>query len=132
MRCPTVVAPFIGMMLVLFSTVATADTTVPTPLTGRIESLCHSWTESPCIVRLRASLRSERSRSPLVGKLLQFVAGGKAVCTATTDAAGWAACHGVAPSGKILAESGYEVVFPGDGRFAAGSGDFRNVGLSSR
>lgn len=97
------------------------------PLRGRIESICHPWTTSPCILRVAGSLRSARSGSPLQGRSLRFIAGGALICASTTDASGRASCYGVAPSGEQIARSGYRIVFDGDGRLAAGSAEATTV-----
>jgi hypothetical protein len=98
------------------ATVAHADSS---DLLGadRIDSLCHPWSASACLVRMAATLHGATSGGPLRGKRLRFVAGNTLLCTATTDQSGRAACLGVAPSGQSLAQTGYRVVFDGDDHF---------------
>ncbi|MGH7820499.1 MAG: hypothetical protein ACREQ9_12060, partial [Candidatus Binatia bacterium] len=74
----------------------------------------------PCILRVGGSLRSARSGGPLEGKRLRFVAGDRLICTSVTDASGHASCAGVVPSGRLVAESGYRILFDGDERFTPG------------
>jgi len=87
----------------------------------RIDSLCHPWSTTPCLVRVAASLRSATSGGPLSGKRVRFVAGNTVLCSSTTDGSGWARCLGVAPSGQSLAETGYRAVFDGDDHYWAES-----------
>ena len=86
-----------------------------------VEALCHSWTETPCLLRVGGNLRHQETGRPLVGKRLRFVAGGNVICSATTDYTGRASCLGVVTSGRTVAESGYRILFDGDGPFLANS-----------
>jgi hypothetical protein len=94
-----------------------------TPIAGpdHVEGLCHSWTESPCLLRVCGTLHNAQSGSALVGKRLRFVAGGNLICSSTTDETGHASCLGIVQSGRTVAESGYRIHFDGDGRFDAQS-----------
>ncbi|MGH7857264.1 MAG: hypothetical protein ACREQY_08010 [Candidatus Binatia bacterium] len=116
-------APMLGvavLSLVLAGSIRTAESN-PLPSRERIESLCHPWTPSPCILRVGGSLRRARSGGPLQGKRLRFLSGETLICTSTTDRSGHASCSGVVPSGRAVAESGYRILFDGDARFTPGS-----------
>jgi hypothetical protein len=126
---PSSLAGVVALLSCLITAVlAGAETDLPTG--SRIDSICHPWSDSPCITRMRASLRGATSGSPLRGKKLRFVSGDMLICSSVTDASGSASCFGVAPSGRALAESGYRIVFDGDDRFTAESVPAR-VGVSS-
>jgi hypothetical protein len=73
-------------------------------------SLCRPWTPEPCLTRVGASLHGERSRQPVAGKRLWFFSHGAMICSSVTDGSGVASCHGLAPSGRALADAGYSVV----------------------
>ena len=88
-----------------------------------IRTLCRRSLLSPCVTRVGASLRSERSGEPLPGRKLSFVSGGVLICSSLTNESGNASCSGVAPSGAALWNAGYRVMFEGDGVYAAANGN---------
>jgi len=112
----------LGLLGMIFVGIADAE---PMQLASNdhIDALCHSWTETPCLLRVGGNLRHQETGQPLVGKRLRFVAGGSTICSATTDLSGRASCVGVVPSGRIVAESGYRILFEGDGPFLANSAE---------
>ena len=110
-----------------FSCATNATSNVGEGPAARIESLCHPWTSSPCLLKGAGTVRSERSGEPLVGKRLQFVSGDVVICESTTTSSGYASCIGVAPSGRQVAQAGYRIVFDGDDRFFGASAEGRDV-----
>lgn len=81
------------------------------------QAICRPWTSEPCLTRVGASVQTERSGRPLAGRRLWFFAQGAPICSSVTDGSGVASCHGLAPSGRALADAGYSVVFEGDGDY---------------
>jgi len=116
----------LGLLGMIFVSVAHAE---PMQIAARdhIDALCHSWTETACLLRVGGNLRHQETGRPLVGKRLRFVAGGDTICSATTDLSGRASCLGVVRSGRTVAESGYRILFEGDGPFLAGSAEGRTI-----
>jgi len=112
----------LGLVGIIFVAVANAEP-IPVSAHDHIEALCHSWTETPCLIRVGGNLRSQETGRPLVGKRLRFVSGGDVICSATTDFSGRASCLGVARSGRTVAESGYRILFDGEGPFLANSAE---------
>ena len=84
-----------------------------------IDAICRSGLSSPCVTRVGASLRSERSGAPLPGRKLSIVSGHVVICSSLTKESGIASCYGVAPSAVALTTSGYRVLFEGDGVYEA-------------
>lgn len=115
----------LGLVGMLFVAVAHAEPMQIAAVSNasHIDALCHSWTETPCLLRVGGNLRHQETGRPLVGKRLRFVAGGDTICSATTDLSGRASCVGVVRSGRTVAESGYRILFEGDGPFLANSAE---------
>lgn len=115
------------MILALAATVASCLSGLAhaggAPLAGadHVEALCHSWTASPCLLRVAGTLRHAESGAALAGKRLRFVSGENVICSSMTDETGHASCLGIVRSGRTVAESGYRIHFDGDGRFDANS-----------
>ena len=86
-----------------------------------VEALCHSWTESPCLLRVAGTLHGEESGDALSGMRLRFVSDGSVICSAVTDETGRASCVGIVVSGRRVAEAGYRIHFDGDGYFDSNS-----------
>jgi hypothetical protein len=122
---PATSSSAVRIVLSVFFYALAAGATARAESPERIDSLCHPWSATPCLVRVAASLRSATSGEPLRGKRLRFVAGNTTLCTSTTDMSGWATCLGVAPSGQSLEETGYRAVFDGDDRYWAESAAVR-------
>jgi hypothetical protein len=70
---------------------------------------------------LSATLRTTAG-APLAGRVITFSVGGQTVCTATTNASGYASCGGLIP-GTLLSilGLGYTASFGGDGSYLPGS-----------
>ena len=115
----------LGAILLVTTAVANAEM-MPTSASGHVEALCHSWTESPCLLRVGGWIKSERG-VPLAGKRLRFVSAGRSICSSTTDSYGRASCLGMVESGRTVAESGYRIVFDGDGPLLAESAEGRSI-----
>lgn len=81
------------------------------------QAICRPWTSEPCLTRVGASVQTERTGRPLAGRRLWFFAQGAPICSSVTDGSGVASCHGLAPSGRAIADAGYSVVFEGDGEY---------------
>ena len=125
----------VGLWTLTLAACAHADM-LPAPSRLHVEALCHSWTESPCLLRVAGNLRHAETGAPLAGKRLRFVSAGSSICASTTDRDGRASCLGVVPSGRAVAESGYRILFDGDGPFVANSAEGVTIvkigGTSSR
>lgn len=106
----------VGIATLIVAGAAHADL-LPASAGAPVQAICQPWVTSPCVARVGASLRSERSGLPVSGKRLWFFSRGAPICSSVTDRGGVASCRGIAPSGRALADSGYHVVFEGDGHY---------------
>lgn len=117
---PGVVAAALPLLSCLASCEGVVNTAVAPPPAlpqENVEVLCHPSATTPCLLRVGGTLHDASSGAPLSGKRLRFIVGDAPICTSTTDASGHASCVGVVPSVQGIADSGYSIVFDGDGRF---------------
>jgi hypothetical protein len=63
---------------------------------------------------LSATLRRGDTRQPLPGETILFVAGGRSVCQAVTNAQGFAECGGLIGVLDSVLGAGYQAIFEGN------------------
>jgi hypothetical protein len=95
-----------------------------------------NWTKAPTVLKANpliqllnltvlgkasATLTRTTPSGPVAGKVIQFSAGGRPICQATTNASGVAACSGAEVVSILLAGS-YTATFAGDSSYVASNG----------